>query len=830
MARGRYLVIGEGAAGVAAAQELRRLSREVAVGVFTDEPCPSYFRAALTNFLLGELREDQLWIHAPDFYERHSIRRAFARVLGVDPARGLVWTTSSPEPIAYDGLLVATGARPRPPPFEGGLLPGVVTLRSLHDARLLMDRLRLGGLERAVVLGGGPLGLEWAQALLERGVKVTLVERAARLLPGALDEVGSDLLALRLRKAGVDVVLGDQVTAAYPDRFGNVAGVRFASGRDVPATLVAVALGVVPNTEFLRSSGIELAPGGAIAVDRSLASSKPGIWAAGDVARVDGEQLALWEPARRQGRIAAQNMLGGKARYEPGAFYFATRLFDLDFAKVGDITRGPGREEVIDLPRGTGTIAYRKLVLENGRVIGALMLGERAMRVRAFGRTLKHLVDVGADLSTIRDRIWSASFDLEAWLETRRLLEKPKPTPVHAAPPARVRGTQAVRLVSAGTTALPSGALAALRSAGAGPTPAPAEPARGTSVLPPSAGPAGLPGAHGGRATRQLSIGLPAEAPAIARLDARTPGAALERDGQRLPIEHSVTNLGASPDAHVSLRAPRAAALHAQIVEHEGAFYVRDMGSHIGTYVNGDPLTGVHRLRDGDRVQIGGEELVFRSTQAASPKTRAPEAVAAPRLVIRSGAHFGLRVRLGQAPLTIGQSPLVDLRLADAGIAPEHARVYWDGSRYAVQALAADAATRVAGQPLAPGRAAALGEGSRVELGSVELVYTELPAEDAAQVLLPTLRVTVDAGPSAGQTVLVRGRALLGSGAGASLAVAGLAPAHLEIAEHGSTYFVRDLSGGHTFRAGRPLGPEFVPLQSGDALLAGSVLLRVEEA
>lgn len=244
MPRKRYVVIGEGAAGLAAAEELRRLAPHALVGLFTDEPHPGYFRAALTNFLLGELREDQLFVNPPDFYDTLSIRRAFARVLSVDPTRGQLWNTSSSEPTPFDGLIVASGARPRPPPFEGGLLPGVVTLRTLHDARFLMDWLSLGKLERVVVLGGGPLGLEWAHALLERGARVTLVERAGRLLPSALDEVASDLLALRLKSAGIDVSLGEQVLSAYPDVAGNVAGVRLASGRNVPCTLVAVALGV----------------------------------------------------------------------------------------------------------------------------------------------------------------------------------------------------------------------------------------------------------------------------------------------------------------------------------------------------------------------------------------------------------------------------------------------------------------------------------------------------------------------------------------------------------------------------------------------------------
>src|SRR6478752_10403533 len=180
MARKRYLIIGDGAAGLTAAASLRQADAEA--------------------------------------------------VIGVDLARSAVWCSTSPEPTAYDQLLVASGARARAPSFEGAHLPGVLTLRTIADARQVYDAVRLRGLKTAVVLGGGALGLEWGHALLEHDVKVTLIERAPRFLPGALDEVASDLLAARLRKAGVDVLFNTEVRAVHPGPQG-VAGVSLASGR-----------------------------------------------------------------------------------------------------------------------------------------------------------------------------------------------------------------------------------------------------------------------------------------------------------------------------------------------------------------------------------------------------------------------------------------------------------------------------------------------------------------------------------------------------------------------------------------------------------------------
>src|SRR5450432_247768 len=456
MARKRYLIIGDGAAGLTAAASLREADREAVIGVFSDEPVPGYYRAALTNYLLGELRDDQLFAVAPDFYERLGIHRIYTRVVGVDATRSQVWCSTSSEPTGYDQLLVASGARARSPTFEGAHLPGVLTLRTIADARQVYDAVRLRGLKTAVVLGGGALGLEWAHALLEHGVKVTLIERAPRFMPGALDEVASDLLAARLRKAGIDVLLNDEVRTVHPGPRG-VSGITLASGRSVPCELVAAALGVVPNSEFLANTGLTLAPNGAVAVDSRLRSSVPNVWAAGDVANVAGEWLALWEPARLQARAAAQNMRGANVEHRPGAHYFATRLFDLDFARIGKIERHEGSQEIIDLPRGTGQIAYRKLVFSGGVLCGALMIGERALRVRAIGRNMKRLVDAAVDVSEVQHRLLDAGFDVEAWLERKRLVERP-PAAAKTTflPAAKLKRTQVLSLGAAG---LNSGAL-----------------------------------------------------------------------------------------------------------------------------------------------------------------------------------------------------------------------------------------------------------------------------------------------------------------------------------------------------------------------------------
>ena len=166
MARKRYLIIGDGAAGMTAAQTLRAQDSNARIAIVSDDPHPGYFRAALTNYLLGELREDQLWAVPADFYQSARISRVFCRVVGVDTARAQVWEASGSTPIPYDALLLASGARPRTADFPGNHLRGVQTMRTIVDVRAITELLAYHSVRAAVVLGGGPLGLEWAHGCL----------------------------------------------------------------------------------------------------------------------------------------------------------------------------------------------------------------------------------------------------------------------------------------------------------------------------------------------------------------------------------------------------------------------------------------------------------------------------------------------------------------------------------------------------------------------------------------------------------------------------------------------------------------------------------------
>lgn len=835
MARKRYLIIGDGASGITAAEALRRLDPGARIGLLTDEPNPGYYRAALTNYLLGELREDQLWCVAPDFYESLKIHRVFARVTAVDAARREIWDSAGSGPIPYDALLVASGARPRIPSFEGAHLPGVMTLRTIQDVREIVERLRSSGVASAAVLGGGPLGLEWAHGLHEHGVKVTIVERSPRFMPRVLDEAASHLLVTRLNRAGIDVVLGENVAQAFPGQKGGVGAITTNTGRALRCDLLGVATGVQPNTEFLKSSGVALTADGGIAVNSRLETSVAGIWAAGDCASVDGEVRQLWEPARLQGRAAALSMAGQKGEYRQAAFYFATRLFDLDFASVGSIADAPGNDVIVDMPRGTGAIAYRKLVLRDGRLVGCLLLGERQAKVRALGRAFKRLIDTQADVRSIRDKLLRPGFFIDGFLRANQLLEPPKlAAATSILPAAKVRGTQvldlrsgihlktevlALKAAADGTALLPSsltGTDAATRAI--------AELVAADRTL--------AIGAPSARGTRLLSIGLHAEAAPPAAPVARPIRAELELGGQRYPLSLPLVRIGQGAECEVRLSDPTAASLHAEIVQSAGVLYARDMGSRTGTWVNGVALSSAYKLYDGDRIRIGDSELVLRAPELG-PRPRSTAAVSprVPRLEFRSGAAFGLSFALSEEPRIIGRGPEASIRIDELGVSLRHASIRGVQGAHYVCDLGSEAGTFVGPNRIVPGQEVALAENTPVRFGPVDAVYTSAPRALTTMLLRPSAKLQVDAGPERGQSIALGARALVGSQPSCDLRISGLAPVQLEIVSDLRGFWARDVGGGAVFRAGAPLGAEFAPLSHGDLLLAsGGVMFRFEES
>jgi NADPH-dependent 2,4-dienoyl-CoA reductase/sulfur reductase-like enzyme/pSer/pThr/pTyr-binding forkhead associated (FHA) protein len=700
-----FVIIGDGAAGLTAAQTLRVSSPLARVVIVADDPHPAYYRAALTNYLLGELNDNQVWAVPPAFFGDYRIERVLDRAVALDTANRQLWLSSGGHPLPFDALLIASGAHARPPSFDNAQLAGVATLRTLRDARWVLETVGRG-IQHAVIVGGGPLAIEWAMAMLERRVGVTLLVRGNKVMDQALDATASDLVLARMRHAGVDVRTNDEVHAAEPDRDGRVAGVVTKGGATIPCQMVGVAIGALPNTYFLGNSGVVIGRSGGIVVDDHMRTSVANIYAAGDVAEREGALLQLWQPAREQALVAAANMNGRDETYNAGAHYFATRLADLDFASIGAVHTSDGMEELVTQSQKTGVVAYRKMLLRDKKLVGALMLGQRTENVRRAGRAYKRLIDEDIDVTSIRRALLDPKFDLESWLRGRAMVTKPRaptapPHGVGAAPPVKqgqLKGTQMINF----------GAVQGVKQG--------VEMGQGIEVKQKPAGP-------------MMTIGLPLATAAHQVAQPTAVTAQLASAVGSWPLDARIMSIGTDARCEIRLVGHEISHVHAQLTLHNEEHYIRDMGSEIGTWVDNHAVSVPHRLRSGQVITIGQTQLTYvKQGHDARPSSvrEAPQRAELPQLVVRQGPGVGLRHALRGNTVTIGREPQSLLRLEDVHVSRRHAVLSQQAGRWFVCDMHSSRGTFKNGARLQPGVDEPLSEGDQLALGDTLLVFTHI--------------------------------------------------------------------------------------------------------
>lgn len=361
----------------------------------------------------GQLRLEDTEPHDRGFYTRMRFERVRASVVGLEaPAHHLRLSDGATLP--YDKLLIAAGSKARPAPWPGAVGEGVHSYVTLGDHERLDREARKG--QRAVVIGGGLIGIELAEILHHRGPQVTFLIREDWYFPLALDERESAIVAAHMRRHGIDVRLKSGVSAIERSSEGAVTGVRVEDGSVIAADLVAVAIGVVPNTDWLAGSRIVLSPAGAIEVDDALRTSHADVHAAGDCANVtwsDGSRRPeqLWYTARDQGRVAGASMLGQPAVYRRGPLYNSAKFFDVEWTTAGEVPSPVNMDGSAAAPppdlrtwfqaQPERCVSHR-IVCRGERVIGFNFLGARfdqepLLQWIAEGRTLDYVLAHLAD-------------------------------------------------------------------------------------------------------------------------------------------------------------------------------------------------------------------------------------------------------------------------------------------------------------------------------------------------------------------------------------------------------------------------------------------------
>ncbi|MBW1991245.1 MAG: NAD(P)/FAD-dependent oxidoreductase [Deltaproteobacteria bacterium] len=388
-----YLIIGNGVAGNAAAESIRRVDPEGAIHIFTRDEVPFYYVPGLPDFVAGEKPLQKLIIHDAGWYEKHGITLHLQTAVTDIDSNQKVATTEKGEQFPYDRLLLATGGYSFVPPIKGAELPGVMTLRTVADAELIRGRAAKS--RQAVLIGGGLLGLEAGNGLRKLGLKVTVVEFFPRLLPRQMDAAGAAMLQSRLEEMGFAFYLGAKTQEILQS--GEELQVVLESGEKIPADLVLISAGVRPELTLARNLGLEIDKG--VKVDDHLRTSLPDIYAAGDLIEHRGRFYGIWPAAQEQGRVAGANMAGQAEVYEGTVPANTLKVVGIDLMAAGDID-AEGQWEAAVFQDEARKI-YRKMVLRDNLLVGAILFGDirGSQEIQAAIRARKDVGRFRADLA-----------------------------------------------------------------------------------------------------------------------------------------------------------------------------------------------------------------------------------------------------------------------------------------------------------------------------------------------------------------------------------------------------------------------------------------------
>lgn len=389
----RLVIIGNGMAPGRMLEKLFELAPErYQITIFNAEPRVNYDRIMLSPVLSGEKSYEEIVIHGDGWYIRHEIMlHKGVRVTRIDRAAKTITTnTGHVEP--YDKLVIATGSVPIIIPVPGANLPGVLTYRDLDDVDAMILASKARG--NAVVIGGGLLGLEAAAGLNEQGMDVTVVHLMPTLMERQLDPAAGYLLKKNIEERGIKVLTSANTKAITGN--GKVEAVELDDGTKLPASLVVMAVGIRPNATLAKESGLTVNRG--IVVDDQMRSSDPDIFALGECVEHRGIAYGLVAPLYDMAGVLGRTLAGEAAAYQGSVTATKLKVTGIDLFSAGDFAEGKDREEVVlrDAARGV----YRRLVLKDNRIIGAVLYGDTS-----DGAWFFQLLREGADIAELRESL-----------------------------------------------------------------------------------------------------------------------------------------------------------------------------------------------------------------------------------------------------------------------------------------------------------------------------------------------------------------------------------------------------------------------------------------
>jgi len=396
MKKMKLVMVGNGMAGVRTLEELLKIAGDLYdITVFGAEPHGNYNRILLSPVLSGEMTLPEIMLNDVDWYRDNGITlHAGSKVAAIDRVRRTVVAddgTAAP----YDRLLLATGSNPFVLPVPGRDLPGVISYRDIADTQAMIEA--ASAHRHAVVIGAGLLGLEAANGLAVRGMDVTVVHLMPWIMERQLDRTAADMLQKSLEGRGLKFLLEKQTAELAAGESGRVAAVRFKDGTTIPADLVVMAAGIRPNIDLAKAAGLHCNRG--IVVSDTLQTFDPRIYAVGECAEHRGTAYGLVAPLFEQARVCANHLANfGIGRYAGSAISTKLKVTGIDVFSAGEFGGGEGTDEILLSDEQGGV--YKKLVLKDNRLVGAVLYGDTV-----DGSWYFQLMKDRQDVDAIRDHL-----------------------------------------------------------------------------------------------------------------------------------------------------------------------------------------------------------------------------------------------------------------------------------------------------------------------------------------------------------------------------------------------------------------------------------------
>ena len=374
MQKMKLVVIGNGMAGMRTVEELLKIAPDVYdITVFGDEPYPNYNRIMLSPVLANEQTIDDIILNTLEWYAENNIALyTSARIKKIDRKNRIVYTEDGTS-AEYDRLLIATGSKPFMPPISGIELDGVLGYRDIKDTNYMIAASKK--YKKAVVIGGGLLGLEAANGLKIQGMDVTVVHKNDWLLERQLDKTAGQMLQKNLEAKGLKFLLKKNTEQVIGNELGRVKAVRFIDGQEVEADLLVVSIGIRPNFSLAESAGIYCNKG--IVVNDTMQTYDPRIYAVGECVAHRGITYGLVAPLFEMAKVCANHLANyGIGQYKGSVTSTKLKVTGIDLFSAGDFSGGDDTEEIV-LHDAVGGV-YKKLVIKNDKIIGSVLFGDTA--------------------------------------------------------------------------------------------------------------------------------------------------------------------------------------------------------------------------------------------------------------------------------------------------------------------------------------------------------------------------------------------------------------------------------------------------------------------